>query len=58
MGERKRAHRVLMRKPERKMPLETFSCRRKENIKMDLKSVGRAWTGLIWLGIRTGGGLL
>jgi len=39
-------------------PLEIFRCRWKDNIKMDLKSVGRAWTGFIWLAIRTGGGLL
>jgi hypothetical protein len=58
MGERKRAHRVLVEKPERKMPLGTSRRRWKDNIKMDLKSVGRAWTGLIWLGIGTGGGLL
>jgi hypothetical protein len=30
-----------------------------DNIKMDLQEVGwGAWTGLIWLGIGTGGGLL
>jgi hypothetical protein len=30
-----------------------------DNIKMDLKEVGlEAWNGLVWLRIRTGGGLL
>jgi hypothetical protein len=34
-------------------------CRWENNIKMDLKEVGwGAWTGLIWLRIGTGGGLL
>jgi hypothetical protein len=33
--------------------------RRWDNIKMDLQEVGLgAWTGLIWLRIGTGGGLL
>jgi hypothetical protein len=57
MGERRRAHRVLVGKPERKMALETFRRRWKDNIKVGLKSAERAWTGLIWLGIGTGGGL-
>jgi len=29
-----------------------------DNIEMDIKSVGRAWTGLIWLKIMTDSGLL
>jgi hypothetical protein len=57
-GKAKCAHRVLVGKHEHKMPLGTFRCRLKDNIKMNLKSVGRAWTGLIWLGIGTDGGLL
>jgi hypothetical protein len=43
------AYRVLVGKPERKRPLRRSRHRRKDNIKMDLKSVGKAWTGLIWL---------
>jgi hypothetical protein len=31
----------------------------KDNIKMDLQEVdGRSWTGLIWLRVGAGGGLL
>jgi hypothetical protein len=34
-------------------------CRWEDNIKMDLQEVGwGAWTGLVWLRIGTGGGLL
>ena len=32
--------------------------KRKEGIAIDLKSIGMAWTGLIWLTMCTGGGLL
>ena len=32
--------------------------RREYNIKMDLKKVNGAWTGLIWLRIGTGDGFL
>jgi hypothetical protein len=31
----------------------TPMCRWKDNTTMDLKSIGRAWTGLIWLRMRT-----
>jgi hypothetical protein len=40
-------------------PLGRPRRRWEDNIKMDLHEVGwGAWTGLIWLGIGTGGGLL
>jgi hypothetical protein len=43
-------------KPEEKRPLGRPRHRWEDNIKMDLQEVGRgAWTGSIWLGIRTGG---
>jgi hypothetical protein len=32
--------------------------KRKEGITIDLKSIGMAWTGLIWLTMCTGGWLL
>jgi hypothetical protein len=58
MGDRRGAYRVLVVKPERKRQLGR-SRRRWEDIKMDLQEVGwGAWTGLIWLRIGTGGGLL
>jgi hypothetical protein len=48
-----------VRKPERRRPLGRPRHRWEDNIKMDLWEVG--WgvqTGLIWLRIGTGGGLL
>jgi hypothetical protein len=40
-------------------PLGRPRRRWKDNIKMDLQEVGwGAWTGLIWIRIGTGGGLL
>jgi hypothetical protein len=46
-------------KPEGRRPLGRSRRRWEDNIKMDLQGVGRGiWTGLIWLRIRTGGGLL
>jgi len=46
---------VLVWKPEEERP----RCRWENNIKMDLQAVElRTWTGLIWLRIGTGGGLL
>jgi hypothetical protein len=46
-------------KPEGKRPLERPRSKWVDNVKMDLQEVGGgAWTGLIWLRIGTGGGLL
>jgi len=48
-----------MEKPEGKWPLGRPRRRWEDNNKMDLQEVGwGAWTGLIWLKIGTGGGLL
>jgi hypothetical protein len=59
MGEGRVAYRVLVGRPERRRPLGGPSRRWEDNIKMDLQEVGwGAWTGLIWLRIGTGGGLL
>jgi len=59
MGKRRGAYRVLVRNPEGKRPLRKPRRRWEDNIKMDLHEVGwGAWTGLIWLMIRTGGGHL
>ena len=45
--------------PEGKRQLGSPGLIWEDNIKMDLQGVGWwAWTGLIWLGIGTGGGLL
>jgi len=60
MEERRRAYRGLVRKPEGKRPLGRPRLRWDDNSKIDLQGVGwwGAWTGLIWLRIGTGGGLL
>ena len=60
MGERRGVYRVLLGKPEGKTPIGRPRHRWEDNIKMDLQEVvwGGAWTGLIWLRIGTGGGLL
>jgi hypothetical protein len=56
--ERGGAHRILVRKPVGRIALERPRSTWKNNIKMVLREVGRrAWTGSIWLGIGTGGGL-
>jgi hypothetical protein len=59
MGEGRGAYRVLAGRPEGRRPLGRPRHRWEDNIKMDLQEVGwGAWTGLIWLRISTGGGLL
>jgi hypothetical protein len=50
-------YKVLVGNPEGKRPLGRPKRRWEDNIKMDLPEVG-VWTGLIWLRIGTGGGLL
>jgi hypothetical protein len=44
MGEKKGAYRVLVGKPEGRRPLKRCRRRWRDNIKMDLGEVGRAWT--------------
>jgi hypothetical protein len=59
MGEGRGAYRILVGRPEGRRPLGRPRHRWEDNIKMDLVEVGwGAWTGLIWLRIGTGGGLL
>jgi hypothetical protein len=59
MGDRKGAYRALVGKPEGRRPLGRPRRRWEDNIKVDLREVGwGAQTGLIWLRIGTGGGLL
>jgi hypothetical protein len=43
-------------KPVGKRPLERPLCGRNDDIKMDLKSVRKAWIGLIWLRAGPSGG--
>jgi hypothetical protein len=59
MGDRRSAYRVLMGRPERLRPLGRLGRKREDNIKMYLQEMrGGSWSGLIWLRIGTGGGLL
>jgi hypothetical protein len=55
-GERRGAYGILVGKPEGRRPLERPRPRWEDDIKMDLQEVG--WTGLSWLRMGTGGGLL
>jgi hypothetical protein len=57
MGEMN-AYWILVGKPEGKRPLGKPRRRWVDNIKMDLRYDRVVWTGLIWLGIGTIGGLL
>jgi hypothetical protein len=57
MGESRGMYRVLLGKHEGKRPLGRPRRRWEDNIKMHLQKVGER-TGLIWLRIGTGGGLL
>jgi hypothetical protein len=59
MGEGRGAYRILVGTREGKRPLGRPRRRWEDNIEMDLQGVGwGTWTGLIWLRIGTGGGLL
>jgi len=56
MKDRRGVNRVLVGKPEAKI-LGRPRHRCEDNIKTDIQEVGwEAWTELIWLRIRTGGG--
>jgi hypothetical protein len=59
MGEGRSAYRILVGRTDGRRPLGRPRRRWEDNIKIDLQEVGwGAWTGLIWLRIGTGGGLL
>jgi hypothetical protein len=47
MGERSKACRILVGKPEGKGPLGRPRRRRVDNIKMDLREIG--WDGMYWI---------
>jgi hypothetical protein len=44
MGEKLNAYKILVGKPEGKIPLRTPRCRWEDNIKMDLREIG--WGGM------------
>jgi hypothetical protein len=59
MGEKRYAYRLLVGNPEGKRPLGRPRHGWVDNVRMDLREVGRVmWTGLVWLGVGTGGELL
>jgi hypothetical protein len=59
MGEKRGAYRILVGRTEGRRPLGRPRRRWEDNIKMGLQVVGwGTWTGLSWLRIGTGGGLL
>jgi hypothetical protein len=47
MGEKVKAYRILVGKPERRRPLGRPRRRRVDNIKMDLTEIG--WDGVEWI---------
>jgi hypothetical protein len=58
-GDRRGVHRLLVESPEGKRPLGRTSVDERAILKWILKKYDwRAWTGLIWLRIRIGGGRL
>jgi hypothetical protein len=58
-GGKARGIRILMGRPGGRRPLGRPRRTWEDNIKMDLQEVGwGTWTGLSWIRIGTGGGLL
>jgi hypothetical protein len=47
MGEKRNAYRILVGKPERKIPLGRPRRRWANNIKIDLREIG--WDGMNWM---------
>jgi hypothetical protein len=47
MGEKRNAYRILVGKPEGKLPMERLRRRWVDNIKMDLREIGR--DGVDWI---------
>jgi len=59
MGERRGTYRILVGYHEGKRPLGILKRGWEDKIRMGLQEVGCGeWTGLIWLKIGTGGGIL
>jgi hypothetical protein len=60
IGEKRKAYRLLVDKPEGKSTLERPRRRWVNNVEVDLVEVGWGvvWTGLVWLRIGTSGELL
>jgi hypothetical protein len=58
MGEERKVYRVLVGKPEGKIPLGRPRGRWEDGLKMELGKIGWGWSGFSWLRMGTGGGLL
>jgi hypothetical protein len=59
MGEERKVYKVLVGKPEGKIPLGRPRRRWEDGIRMDLREIGLGvWIGFGWLRTGTGGGLL
>ena len=59
MGNRRGTYRIMVGRPDGKRQIGIPRARWEDNIKLDPQEVERrACTGLIWLRIGTGGGLL
>jgi hypothetical protein len=52
MGEKGNAYRILVGKPEGRIPLGRTGSRWMDNIKMDLKEIG--WDGMDWIDLAQG----
>jgi hypothetical protein len=50
IGEMRNLYKILLGKPEEKIPLGRPRRRWEGNIRMDRKYGGKLWTGFIWLG--------
>jgi hypothetical protein len=48
-GEKRKAYRILVGKPEGKRPLGRPRCRWVDNIKMDLREI--SWDGMDWIDV-------
>jgi len=58
MGDKRRAYKILVGKPEGRRPFGRPKCRLENNVKMDLQEIKWGWSGVICLRIGTSGVLL
>jgi hypothetical protein len=59
MGDRRGAYMVFVERPDEKRPPGILGIGGRKILKLIFKKGdGKAWTGVIWLGIGTGGGHL
>jgi hypothetical protein len=52
------AYKILFGEPKEKRPVGSPGRRCEDDINMDLRKIGMVWSGLIWLRIGNGRGLL